>query len=169
MNGGKGDPKRPRGLAPRRPACARLGSMTCVIAAPVVDAIQQHVTAEYPREGCGLLVGHDRPGERRIAYVVPARNADPVPSRRFAIATEDFLKAEKEARRQGFEIVGFYHSHPDVEPEPSLSDAAEAWPHYTYLIVNVRSGRSGAMAAWRFEDRCGVPEVLRVSATSGSQ
>jgi proteasome lid subunit RPN8/RPN11 len=141
--------------------------MTCVIAAPVVDTIHQHLTAEYPREGCGLLVGQDRPEERRIEYAVPARNDDPIPSRRYAIAAEDFLKAEKEARRQGREIVGFYHSHPDSGPAPSLSDAAEAWPHYTYLIVSVLSGRSGAMATWRFEGRRRVYEVLRVSATSG--
>jgi proteasome lid subunit RPN8/RPN11 len=136
--------------------------MTCAIPATTVDAIRRHLADEYPREGCGLLVGRDRSDERRVEYAIPARNHAAETTRRYSIAPEEFLVAEQEARARGLEVVGFYHSHPDLEPEPSPSDAAEAWPHYTYLIVGVRRGGSDTMAAWRMDGRGFVHEALRV-------
>ena len=140
--------------------------MVFVIPAPAVAAIRSHAAAEYPREGCGLLVGRDRSGERRVAYAVPTRNDHPQAARRYTIAPEDLLIAEKQARQAGLEVVGFYHSHPDVDPRPSASDTTAAWPHYTYVIVGVRAGRAGEIAAWRLRGEELVAEPLEVTAES---
>src|SRR5881628_1319784 len=111
--------------------------MACMIPAPVVESIRSHVASAYPSEGCGLLIGRDLPDQRTIRYALATPNVDPAAARRYTIAPEDFLAAEKKARETGLEVVGFYHSHPDVDPRPSASDADAAWPHYTYLIVGV--------------------------------
>ena len=45
------------------------------------------------------------------------------------------------SERDGLEIVGYYHSHPDHPAGPSAFDTEHAWPWYSYLIVRVDRGR----------------------------
>ena len=76
---------------------------------------------------------------------VPASNgrrADGEARTRYAIAPEDYLAAERRARVEGLEIVGVYHSHPDVAARPSAYDTEHAWPGYRYLIVSVVAGQA---------------------------
>jgi proteasome lid subunit RPN8/RPN11 len=52
------------------------------------------------------------------------------------------------------DVVGFYHSHPDVAARPSEFDKEHAWPYYSYVIVSVRGGQPFEMTSWRLaEDR----------------
>jgi proteasome lid subunit RPN8/RPN11 len=136
--------------------------MACVIAAPVVESIRTHAAAEYPKESCGLLVGRDLPDGRIVTRAVAAGNVDAAAERRFTIAPEDFLAADRAARAAGLEVVGFYHSHPDAEARPSPSDLAEAWRHYSYLIVAVRDGRALEQRCWRLGNGAFVEEPLAV-------
>jgi proteasome lid subunit RPN8/RPN11 len=122
--------------------------MTCLIAKSAVDTIRRHAVEDYPREVCGLLVGRDESGERWVERAVPARN-EAHEGDRYVVSPEDFLKAEREARPLGLEVVGFYHSHPDAEPSPSATDESQSWPHYTYLIVGVSERHAGAIEGWR--------------------
>jgi proteasome lid subunit RPN8/RPN11 len=138
--------------------------MTCVLPVSVWNEIRAHVAAEDPREGCGLLVGRDLPGERRIQRSIPVSNGEPNPLRRYSIAPEVFLQAEKAARAQALEVVGFYHSHPGGDSTPSASDEAEAWPHYTYLIVGMPTPADRAMKAWRLEPGGFVSDPIRLES-----
>ncbi len=135
----------------------------CRISAAAVDVMRRHLTAAYPREGCGLLVGWDDGEERTIQAAVPARNDEPDPHR-YTIAPEDFLRAEKAARARGLEVVGFYHSHPDHDPTPSEHDVAQGWSHYSYVIVGVHGGECRSVAAWRCGGGGFVPQPLHVLA-----
>jgi proteasome lid subunit RPN8/RPN11 len=136
--------------------------MTCVIPPEVVEAIRGHAAAHYPREACGLLVGRDEPDLRRVARAVPARNRAPE-EHRYTIAPEDFLRAEREARLHGLDVIGFYHSHPDAGPAPSRTDRRAAWPHYTYLIVAVSAGAAGSLRGFRRVGNDLEPEPLRLA------
>ena len=113
--------------------------------------IARHGEEAYPGECCGLLVGTlDGAGE---AYVVaraePCRNARAGEANdRFEVDPRDFLRIDQEARRDGFEVIGVYHSHPDHAPRPSRFDAQVAFPGFAYLIVAVRSGRAAGMRSW---------------------
>lgn len=109
----------------------------------VVDAIRAHARAELPNECCGLLVGADE----RIVTAVPARNLRPTPHD-FLIDPRDHLDAEKRARAEGLEVVGFYHSHPDAPAVPSRRDRAEmTYTNAWYAICGPVEGR--ALAAVR--------------------
>ena len=70
-----------------------------------------HAAKEFPREACGLLVIQ----KGREVYC-PCRNIG-VGTDQFVIHPEDFVAAD----RQG-EIVGVFHSHPNMPPEPSQAD-----------------------------------------------
>jgi len=140
--------------------------MACLITSEAVETIRRHAIAEYPRESCGLLLGRDIDSIRRIDEAIPAANVDAAAARRFTIAPEDFLAAERAARARGIEVVGFYHSHPDAEPLPSRSDVSEGWEHYTYLIVAVRQGRAHDPRGFRLKGGTFVEEPIVVSDPS---
>lgn len=118
----------------------------------------------YPDEVCGLLVG-ERVGDNRIVRaVLPVANAWEETGehrRRFRIAPDDFVRAERQARAEGREILGFYHSHPDHEPVPSETDREYAWPLYSYVIQSVHRGISLAVHSWLLKsDRSGYDEEV---------
>ena len=106
-----------------------------MIASHVLDAIVAHARECRPGECCGILVGQDE----RVVASVRARNLDDNPSR-FLIDPRDHIAAIKDARAQGLDIVGFYHSHPHSEAYPSPTDLAEAaYPGVLYLIVGLKN------------------------------
>lgn len=119
-----------------------------------VRAIERHGELTYPHECCGFLLGRAEAGARRVAEVLQVENARESESRhnRYLITPEDFLRAEQAARARKLDVVGFYHSHPDVEARPSAFDTEHAWPWYAYVIVSVQQGRADHVRAWLLRD-----------------
>jgi proteasome lid subunit RPN8/RPN11 len=132
------------------------------------DEIAAHGAAAYPYEGCGLLLGKCVDGDNVVVALYPAENRWAVEEEkrvRFHIAPQDMLQAELAALRQGLDIVGIFHSHPDHEPVASARDLAWAtWPGYSYLITEVREARPQQSRSWQLrEDRTGfVEEALEI-------
>ena len=116
----------------------------------VLNAIRAHGRAAYPEECCGFLLGHAASDGNHAIAIRPVENRQAEHrERRYTIAPDDYIAAERAAQRQGFDIVGFYHSHPDHPAQPSPTDLAEAtFPGYTYVIVSVRHGEPGSLTAW---------------------
>ncbi len=141
------------------------------IAASVVAEIRRHLTAAYPTEGCGLLLGTRGPNGdvvvRRQLPVPNRRAADGSGRTRYLIGPEDFLTAEREAREVSLMVVGTYHSHPDVPARPSAYDTEHAWPWCCYLIASVAGGDVREERVWELrDDRTGfVERELEVKET----
>jgi proteasome lid subunit RPN8/RPN11 len=68
------------------------------------------------------------------------------------ITDAEFAKAQLYAAKNGYEILGFYHSHPDHPSEPSKYDLDHAWPFYSYVIVSVEKGEARALTSWELEN-----------------
>lgn len=120
----------------------------------VLDGIRGVLEAAYPLEGCGFLLG-DRDGDVHVRDHLAAANgreADAAAATRYLITPEAFRVAMQEADARRLEIVGVYHSHPDVPPRPSTFDRDHAWPWYQYLIVSVVRGRAEEMRVWELKD-----------------
>jgi proteasome lid subunit RPN8/RPN11 len=117
------------------------------------EIVHTHLCRAYPEEGCGVLLGHERDGWREVERVVGFDNVQQNErSRRYLIAPEQFLAAEKEARAGGLDVIGFFHSHPDHPGRPSSYDLEHAWPWYSYLIVSVERGQVKDTQSWRLTD-----------------
>jgi proteasome lid subunit RPN8/RPN11 len=112
----------------------------------VRDAVVAHAREASPAECCGLLVGS--PGE--ITSAVRAGNLSENP-KRFLVDPKDHIRARRDARAAGLDVVGFYHSHPHSAAEPSETDAAEAWtyPNHLHLIVGL-AGEAADVRLYRF-------------------
>jgi proteasome lid subunit RPN8/RPN11 len=129
------------------------------------EEIAAHGEETYPHECCGFLLGREEEGEKVVREVRRAANArDDSPQNRYLIPPLETLKAEKEARQAGLQILGFYHSHPDVPARPSQFDRDHAWPEYSYLIVSVRAGAAAELLAWVVPEETEpfAPEELRI-------
>lgn len=144
--------------------------------AGAADQIRREGAAGYPNEICGLLTGRidgeirmalqawpmtnswDK-AEARAGIVRPDQNppggepgADAWGAhgreRRFVIEPSEMMQAMMRARKEGLEIVGVYHSHPDHPAAPSVFDRDAAWPEWSYLILSVADGRPDQMRSW---------------------
>jgi len=148
------------------------------ISGHLAEKIRAHGAEMYPHECCGALLGRDSnavlENDREKDVLTPAREIlelfplinrrDDSPRNRFSVTAEDVLTAEKAARAQGLEVVGWYHSHPDHPARPSEYDRDHAWPWYTYIIVSVHNGAPQEMTSWRLnEDRAEFsPEGIEI-------
>ena len=111
------------------------------------------VAKGYPEETCGLLVGSAVDGERRVERVVQARNLNRArPRDRYELDPLDHLQADEAARRDGLEVVGVWHSHPDHPARPSETDRGAAWPGWSYVIAAVGASGLGELRSWRLEE-----------------
>ena len=63
----------------------------------------------------------------------------------------ELMRGEKYAREQGFDVVGFYHSHPDDVAVPSQYDLEHAWPTYSYIVMSVEKARAVDLRSWEME------------------
>lgn len=108
------------------------------------DAIRLHGEETYPHECCGILLGTADGERREVKLTVRAGNTrSDRPADRYNIAPEELIRAQRLAREQGLDIVGFYHSHPDCPAEWSLTDLAEAhWLGCSYVITSVEQGKA---------------------------
>ncbi len=118
----------------------------------VYDVIIEHAKEEYPHECCGVLVGNAMMG-RKIFYVEKCTNLNKERAHdRYLMDPREINLADKGARSQSLEILGFYHSHPDHPDRPSEYDREMAQPGYSYIIVSVKNGKDVSMKSWTFEE-----------------
>ena len=119
------------------------------------------VSDGYPYETCGLLVGDQSKGCVRLVRVVGTRNLNIARARdRYELDPMDFAAADGEARRDGLEIVGIWHSHPDHPALPSEIDLTKAWEGWSYVIASVTKEGVVDLRSWRLEDEIFIEEVI---------
>jgi len=121
-----------------------------VISKDILHQIIAHAEKAYPAESCGILIGR-RADVRGVTAARPAANVSRDGRRdRYEIDPGEIYRVSRETEETDEQIIGFYHSHPEFPPHPSVHDANKAWPYYSYLIVSVRNGASnGGRIAFR--------------------
>lgn len=122
------------------------------------EAMRRHAEETYPHECCGVLLGTLEGATRVVRAARRCGNADAAVDW-YAIDPLEILRIEREGRREGWDIVGFYHSHIDCEAKWSQSDFEEAhWLGCSYVITRVDKGKaqetnSFALAGTSEEDK----------------
>ncbi len=135
----------------------------------ILNTLRTHGEETYPHECCGVLLGHAAPEGNRVEAAVRAGNTRTDSAHnRYHIAPEELIRIQREARKQGWDIVGFYHSHPDHPARWSPTDFAEAhWLGCLYVITAVEKGKAAATNAFLLQgitedDKQFVNEVIEV-------
>jgi proteasome lid subunit RPN8/RPN11 len=117
----------------------------------IFEAFRAHGEETYPHECCGVLLGKPDAGGWRVQSVVRAGNTRTDSAHnRYHIAPAELVKIQREAMRQGLDIAGFYHSHPDHPAQWSPTDFAEAhWIGCSYVITEVAQGKAAVTNSFR--------------------
>ncbi len=128
--------------------------MTLAITNQVLDEINAHLESAYPEEGAGFLLGHSDEARREVTAILALPNAGVNSARhnRYLLTPQDMLRAEDEAERQGLDLIGVFHSHPDCPNVPSEFDRQWAMPWFSYIITRVDEGRAVHSRSWRLSD-----------------
>ena len=135
----------------------------------ILKGIRQHGAEDYPNETCGAMLGVDGDSNREVRALFPLVNRrDDSPRNRFSVTADDVRGAEKAAKEQGLEVIGWYHSHPDHPARPSEFDRDHAWPWYSYVIVAVAQGQPQDLTSWRLTDDRSHFEPEEVSSRGAS-
>lgn len=123
----------------------------------------QHAKDAFPKECCGILLGVLDDERRTVTAAVPCRNAyDGEQADRFLIDPVDQLAAQKRARAEDLEVLGFFHSHPDCDAYFSATDLANSWPWYSNVVISIMNGEFNRAACFRANDdqSASAPEEL---------
>ncbi len=113
------------------------------------EAIIAHGEVTYPFECCGFLLGTDSDKGRHVSHYLKVENKRTENrERRFLIAPEDYMHAERYADEKDLQLLGIYHSHPDHPAIPSEHDRKQAMPFFSYFIVSVLKGKAAGLRSW---------------------
>jgi len=106
-----------------------------------LNAIDKHALLNFPRECCGLLLGKFGGNVIEVKEVVEAENVLGSPVA-FEADAELVFKTIKRAEKSGLDLVGIYHSHPNIAAYVSARDSEmmKLWPGVAWLIVSVVKG-----------------------------
>jgi len=109
-----------------------------------LDEIRKHGEDTYPHECCGVLLGEMADGRNLVKATVRCGNTRTDSAHdRYNIDPRELVKVQREGRERGYDIVGFYHSHPDDRARWSATDLAEAhWIGCSYVITSVEKGKA---------------------------
>lgn len=133
-----------------------------IISQSLLDKIIAHLEAGYPHEACGILIGEmdsaQTPPMKQVREVVLVQNAwDEVNEKesqanRYMISPDDVARADRDAGKRGWDIIGFFHSHPDWPSVASATDREWAWPAISFMITSVRAGKATTTQSWVLRD-----------------
>jgi proteasome lid subunit RPN8/RPN11 len=109
----------------------------------------EHARSTYPNECCGVMLGSVDDGQKRVAVAMPMDNASAGSQRaRYELRPEDLLKADREARNRGMDLVGIYHSHPDCGAYFSETDLKNSCPWYSFVVLSIQKGEFDHASSW---------------------
>ena len=135
--------------------------------------LRAHGEETYPHECCGILLGKAKDDAVDVASLMRAGNTRTDSAHnRYHIDPRELIAAQREGRKLGLDIVGFYHSHPDHPAQWSATDFAEAhWFGCSYIITAVdgdkQTGRSTLTNSFLLtgsseEDKAFQPQPVQV-------
>jgi len=145
----------------------------------------------YPEEICGIVVGKPgSPESYRVCQVKNIANQERQQDTKgverdartaYRMDDRDVLRVLREADEAGWDVVTFYHSHPDHDAYFSAMDRDRAlradheplWPGANYLVISVRRGQAedARYFAWNEAGKefVGVTASLPPRMSAGSE
>ena len=138
----------------------------------ILNEICKHGERTYPQECCGVLLGTINNGYKNVKILFPLSNefndSNGSKNNRYLISPSSYKQSEEFAKKYGYEILGFYHSHPDAPAKPSEFDRDHACPWYSYIIVSIQNGHPKELTGWQLkEDRSGFNEIVIKKPNNG--
>jgi len=143
--------------------------MSLLLSKDLYQQLRTHGEETYPHECCGIPLGKSTEENLHVRQLIRAGNTRTDSAHnRYNIAPQELIQAQREGRKQGLDIVGFYHSHPDHPAQWSTTDFAEAhWFGCAYVITAVEQGaaqitNSFLLTGTSEDDKAFVPQFIAI-------
>jgi [CysO sulfur-carrier protein]-S-L-cysteine hydrolase len=114
-----------------------------------LEGMVSHCLDAHPLEACGLLAGVSEEDARaEVRSFFPADNIS-MSARLYEVDPGAMLSADRQAERDGQQLIGVYHSHTHTEGRPSSTDVRQAPdPGWHYVLVSLRDAHP-SVRSWR--------------------
>ena len=100
-----------------------------------------HARSTFPKECCGVMVGTMDGDNKQVKLALPMENSYVGGQEdRYEIRPEDLLTADRDARKQGMDLIGIFHSHPDCDAYFSKTDLQHSCPWYSFVVLSIKQG-----------------------------
>jgi desampylase len=119
--------------------------MALCISRQLYNQLLALAVATAPNECCGLLFGRDG----HIEELIIADNVAATRKTHFEIDPAALIAAEKRARAGGAGLLGYFHSHPSGNSQPSQTDADMAAADGRYWLIIAEQ----SISAWRAQEK----------------
>lgn len=86
-----------------------------------IDILAKHAEEALPNESCAILFGKIEKDHFKVKDVFLTKNIENSPVT-FTISNDELIKGYQEAEKRKLDVVGIFHSHPDSEAYPSVTD-----------------------------------------------
>ena len=103
----------------------------------VLGDIVRHAIAAYPKEACGMLLRRSAESRAADSFRLDNKAQPGRAGSCFITDPLEIFEAERKAEEKGYEIAGFYHSHPDRWAVLSDEDVKYMIPGMLYIILSV--------------------------------
>lgn len=129
-----------------------------LISKDYIDILSKHAKKASPNESCAILLGKIEEDHFRVKDVLLTKNIENSPVN-FTISNDELIKGYQEAEKRKLDVVGIFHSHPDSEAYPSVTDQK-------FMEINpvpwvIFSNKTEQFRAYMFESKV-IPFVLSV-------
>ena len=118
----------------------------------LLEEVYCHCKEGFPSEVVGILAGVRE--TNTVQKIHPLVNERADTQNRYRVNGLIVYKASQALEEQGYDILGYYHSHPNHPSQYSEYDREHALPNLSYAIVSVIKGEIATLQSWRLsEDR----------------
>ncbi|MDO4308089.1 MAG: M67 family metallopeptidase [Eubacteriales bacterium] len=115
------------------------------------DEIVDYAKRGLPNEVCGLLGGTIEGEEKHVEKVYYLQNLDQS-REHFSMDPKEQLAAVKDIRKNGWKLIGNFHSHPESPSRPSEEDKRLAYDkNIRYLILSLMEPGNPVLNAFIIE------------------
>lgn len=112
------------------------------------DTMLEHCRLGLPNEACGLLAGTIDGEVKTVKKVYLLTNIDES-NEHFSMDPKEQLAAVKDARTNGWVLLGNFHSHPESPSRPSEEDKRLAYDSsIEYLILSLQDRENPVLKAF---------------------
>ena len=113
---------------------------------PAWDLMVAHAEKTFPKECCGVMLG----AGGVVRRAVPLPNVYTGPQEDFFVMDPlDLHRVDQEAQKDGQEVLGVFHSHPDCDAYFSKRDLENSCSWFSYIVLSIKNGRFDHAASYR--------------------
>lgn len=127
------------------------------------NEIVKHSEKNLPNEACGLLGGIiDDSNNKIINKVYLLENIDKSPEH-FSMDIKEQFQVISDIRKNGWSLIGNFHSHPETPSRPSEEDIRLAFDiNLSYVILSLADKRKTVLNSFIIKDNIVSKEELTV-------